>query len=84
MVKETIAKSRGDAETRVPATIGHHNLKEVQRHEALFHGAFSNDFHKNFVVAATKRFSTVCYVSRTSTLDGKPVRQVRGLGWRIV
>jgi hypothetical protein len=50
----------------------------------LFHGAFSDDFHRNFLKSVTRKPDIVCYVSGQSTIGGEPIRKFPGLKWRVL
>lgn len=48
-----------------------------------FHGNFSQDFYDNFLTSVTN-MNDNCYVSDTSTVAGKSVQEVKGLGWHVL
>ena len=57
----------------------------------LFHGAFDSNFHKNFIVSVTTKLNPdtgkqayACYVSASSTIAGRPVKEYGDLNWTVV
>jgi hypothetical protein len=50
----------------------------------LFHGRFSAAFRDGFLKVATNNPAIQCYVTTQTTIDGKRVEKVSGLGWTIV
>ena len=57
----------------------------------LFHGAFNENFHKNFIASVTAKLvpdtgeqAYACYVSASSTICGRPVRKFPNLNWTIL
>jgi len=50
----------------------------------LFHGRISPAFRDRFLKTATNNPAIRCYVTAQSTIDGKRVDRMSGLGWTIV